>query len=295
MSEPEIEAGRPPAHHRPDGRFRNPWPEAARDGALRKRIHRVAWEWLTRRTPAAPAPGALTVVEPNLADRVGEGEVRITWIGHATFLVQLPGLNVLTDPMWSERASPVPGGFRRFVPPAFALTRLPPIDVVLLSHDHFDHLDQETVLALHSRFGDALTWLTPLGYRRWVARRGVARVTELDWWERADLPGGAFEAVAAPARHWTRRAPWGTNTRLWCSWAVRPTGPRGPRVYFGGDSGYASVFAEIGARLGPFDASLLPIGAYEPRWFMGAAHVTPEASPDLSGYFMGTIQNGLVL
>lgn len=277
-----------PAHYGPDGRFRNPWPMAAGDEGLRRRFGRVAWEWLRGGHPPDPPPGALPVGVPEPAwPRVGPGEaeVRVTWIGHATALVQLPGLNLLTDPVWSDRSSPVGfAGPHRFVPPPLALEDLPPIDAVLLSHDHYDHLDRPTVQALHRRFGDGLLWLTPLGYRAWFAALGIGRVVERDWWEAAELPGGGYQAVATPARHWTRRRPGGTNSRLWCGWALVPAEgtapdggvPTGPRAWFAGDSGYCPVFTEIGERLGPFDLSLVPIGAYEPRWFMGAAHMNPE-------------------
>lgn len=323
-----------PPHHRPDGRFRSPWPEARDDGAIRKRLPRVVWEWLTTSQPPDPEPEDLPVEEPEIASPGAvEGELRVTWVGHATHLIQLPGVNVVTDPMWSRRASPIPStGTARFVPAIPDIDSLPPIHAVLLSHDHFDHLDRPSVVRLHQRFGDALPWFVPLGYRDWFARLGIEEVVELDWWEDAPIPGSGYRVVALPARHWTRRTPWGTNTRLWCSWAVLPAGGArggsegdpsvsldgqrrlragGPeaskgsgadagrtkargadgggdfRVYFGGDSAYASVFGEIGRRLGPFDASILPIGAYEPRWFMKASHMTPEeavqAYEDLGG------------
>lgn len=284
---------------------------AAGDDALRRSFGRVAREWLFGKHPPDPPAGALPTAVPAVAGEGGvppveEGGVRITWLGHATTLVQLPGLNVLTDPVWSDRCSPA--GFlgpRRFVAPPMTLERLPPVHAVLLSHDHYDHLDRPTVRALHRRFGDDLTWHTPLGHRDWFTAQGVDNVVERDWWEGGTLPGGRFEAVAVPARHWTRRRPGGTNSRLWCGWVVRPVSsagrdgdgvdagglrdpgdgadPRaggrpnpGPRVYFAGDSGYCPAFREIGDRLGPFDVALVPIGAYEPRWFMGAAHMNPE-------------------
>ncbi len=275
-----------PSHHLPDGRFHNPWPIAADDDAVRRRFWRVAWEWRTTERPPDPGPGSFPVATPAVADpHAGDGEVRLTWIGHATVLIQLPGLNLLTDPVWSDRCSPVGfAGPHRFVPPPIELDVLPRIDAVLLSHDHYDHLDRATVAALHARHGDDLLWLTPLGYGKWFAGLGVRRVVERDWWEGAELPGGTYETVAVPARHWTRRRPFVTNSRLWCGWVIRPRGDvagggldgAGPRIWFAGDSGFCPAFGEIGERLGPFDVSLVPIGAYEPRWFMGAAHMNPE-------------------
>lgn len=277
-----------PPHHLPGGRFRNPWPEAAEDDRIRREFRKVAWEWFTASMPPDPHPASLPVVAPDFArPHAGEGELRITWVGHATHLVQLPGINLLTDPMWSARASPVASvGRARFVPAAPALEALPPIDAVLISHDHYDHLDRPTVLRLRERFGDDLPWYAPLGYRAWFAALGIRNVTELDWWEERDLPRG-YRLAAAPARHWTRRTPWSTNQRLWCSFAVLRPDAAGPRVYWGGDTAYAPHFREIGARLGPFDACILPIGAYDPRWFMSASHMNPEeavtAWEDLGG------------
>jgi N-acyl-phosphatidylethanolamine-hydrolysing phospholipase D len=267
-----------PPHHGPLGRFRNPWPEAAGDDALRRRIWRVALEWVLDRHPPDPPAGGLSAFTPALvSSHEDEGPVRVTWVGHATALIQLPGLNLLTDPVWSDRSSPVGfAGPHRFVPAVPALEELPPVDAVLLSHDHYDHLDRPTVRALRGRWEREPVWLTPLGYRHWFARQGVKGVEERDWWESVELPGGRYRAVCVPARHWTRRRPGGTNRRLWCGWVVTPTGATGPRVYFAGDSGYGSFFSEIGRRLGPFQASLMPIGAYEPRWFMAAAHMNPE-------------------
>jgi N-acyl-phosphatidylethanolamine-hydrolysing phospholipase D len=270
-----------PSHHLPGGGFRNPWPEASGDDAVRRRFREVAWEWITSRLPPDPEPGRLPLADPDPADpAASQGELRITWVGHATHLVQLPGVTLLTDPMWSERQSPLPWlGRKRFAPPLPSIEGLPPVHGILITHDHYDHLDKASVSAVHERFGSDLAWYTPLGYHSWLASLGIENVVELDWWSERELPGRRFKLVAAPARHWTRRTPWGTNKRLWCSWAVIPRGGDGGaefRVYLGGDSAYASVFSEIGRRLGPFDASVLPIGAYEPRWFMSASHMNPE-------------------
>lgn len=234
-------------------------------------------EWLTTSLPPDPGPESLPVGLTGIAAPVAAaGEVRITWVGHATHLIQLQGLNVLTDPMWSARASPwTSTGPKRFVPACPDIEALPRVHAVLISHDHYDHLDRRTVLRLRKRFGEELRWYTPLRYREWFASLGIRNVVELDWWDESDLPHG-YRLVATPARHWTRRTPWSTNRRLWCSFAVMPRDGGWPRVYWGGDSAYASHFREIGSRLGPFDASILPIGAYEPRWFMGASHMNPE-------------------
>jgi len=231
--------------------------------------------------PPNPRPDQVPVVASDVVEPVAsDRELRVTWVGHATHLVQLPGLNLITDPMWSARASPVRWlGTPRFAPASPALADLPELHAVLVTHDHYDHLDRPTVVALRERFGDRLAWYAPLGYREWFAALGVDNVVELDWWEEHELPGSRHRVVATPARHWTRRTPWSTNTRLWCSWAVLPTasgGDGGHRVYLGGDSAYASVFGEIGRRLGPFDVSVLPIGAYDPRWFMSSSHMNPE-------------------
>jgi N-acyl-phosphatidylethanolamine-hydrolysing phospholipase D len=222
-----------------------------------------------------PAPSAFVRAQPEVGYPVADpGECRLTWVGHATFLIQFAGVNVLTDPVWSRRASPISWlGPARLVPAALPFSALPPIDVVVLSHDHYDHLDRPTVRRLHERFGDALTWVTPIGYAGWLARLGIARVAELEWWQSASFKGG-FRCTALPARHWTRRAPWDGMRRLWASFALASA--EGRRVYFGGDSGYAPLFCEIAARTAPFDAVLLPIGAYEPRWFMQPAHMNPE-------------------
>jgi len=264
----------PPAHHGPDGRFRIPWPLEVPDQRGRGAILRWQWERMTQTRAPNPSEAQLPVVPHAIAHpRAAEGEIRITWAGHASFLIQAGGVNLLTDPHWSRRASPSQHvGPARFQPPGIPFGQLPPIDAVLLSHDHYDHLDQGTVERLHARFGDAMRWITPLAYREWFADVGVTHVTELDWWDEADVEG--VRVVCAPAQHWTRRRLREMNDRLWASFAL--VLPDGRRIYFGGDSGYFRGYQEIGARLGPFDASILPIGAYDPRWFMAPAHMNPE-------------------
>jgi N-acyl-phosphatidylethanolamine-hydrolysing phospholipase D len=205
--------------------------------------------------------------------RAQDGEIRVTWIGHASFLLQTGGLNVLTDPHWSPRASPSQRvGPKRFQPPGVPFDALPEIDAVLLSHDNYDHLDRGTVVRQHERFGDRLRWITPLAYRAWFGDLGVTNVHEMDWWDETDVAG--VRVMCTPAQHWTRRRLREMNDRLWASYALLL--PDGRRIYWGGDSGYFRGYGEIGRRLGPFDVTMMPIGAYDPRWFMAPAHMNPE-------------------
>ena len=262
----------PPTHRGPDGRFRNPWPGSVEHGLgsmLRWTIDRARNGTLgfrPRGTPPVAVP-ALPVVA-----RVASGACRLTWIGHSTFLVQIGGLNVLTDPVFAERASPVRfAGPRRLAPPGLAIDALPPIDLVLQSHDHYDHLDTETVRILARRSASTV-WCAPLGVAARLRALGVRHVTECDWLATAEpVPGARVACI--PARHFSGRSLRERNTTLWCGWTLH-VGAR--RLYFVGDSAFHPDFASIGEREGPFDAVLMPIGAYEPRWFMSAVHMDPE-------------------
>lgn len=199
----------------------------------------------------------------------------MTWLGHASALLQLGPVNVLTDPMWSRRASPVSfAGPERWVPPPLELAELPPVDVVLLSHDHYDHLDRDTVREL-ARLQPGARWIAPLGVAGLLSRWGAGSTRELDWWDTAeeDVPGSPLRITCTPARHFASRTPFDRARRLWCGWSIESGGRR---VFFAGDTGYHPEFSAIGGRLGPFDATLLPIGAYEPRWFMRPVHMSPE-------------------
>jgi len=261
----------PPSHRGRHG-FRNPWPtDDGRPG------FRALLRWRRERAalPPQPLPDLPVAVPDPALPRASGGEVRITWVGHATFLIQAGPVNVLTDPVWSDTVSPIPGlGPRRLVAPGLAFDALPPIDIVLLSHDHYDHLDAPTVRRLARRHPGA-AWIAPVGYRRWLRRRGVRQIRELDWWEptRPDVAGVTVTVTALPVQHWTRRTPIDTGRRLWASFGLETPDAR---IYFAGDSGYCPAFSEIGGRMGPFDAALLPIGAYEPRWFMRTAHMDPD-------------------
>ena len=212
------------------------------------------------------------MVTPRIArPRASHGECWLTWLGHASFLLQAGGLNLLLDPHFSRRASPFARvGPARVTPLPLGIAELPPIDIVLISHDHYDHLDAPSVRALHERFDEAVQWVTPLGYHRWFAQRGVHKLAELDWWQAVNI--GDARITATPAQHWTRRG-WRAQERLWSSFMIEAGAFT---LFFGADSGYCPAFTEIGERFGGCDVAMLPIGAYEPRWFMRSAHMNPE-------------------
>ena len=215
---------------------------------------------------SAPAPQA-----PRLPAVVPAGKIAVTFVGHSTFLLQLPGLTILTDPIFAERASPFAwAGPKRVRPPALTLDKLPPIDVVLVTHNHYDHLDLPTLQWLARKRRPL--FITTLGNRAWLGARGVDHVVELDWWQRHAAAAG-LTVTCTPAQHFSARWPWDRCRTLWGGFALETAAGR---IYFAGDSGYCPAFREIGARLGPFDLALLPIGAYEPRWFMEPVHCTPD-------------------
>ena len=223
-----------------------------------------------------PDRGAVPVSVPNdgAVLRANGAQPTVTWVGHATLLVQLDGVNILTDPIWSDQAGPLGLGPRRLVPPGLRFEDLPPIHAVVISHDHYDHLDLRTVQRLAREH--APTFFVPLGVQEWFADRGITGVVELDWWHSRVHRGVSF--VATPAQHGSGRGLADQNLRLWSSWAVLG---RERRFFFAGDTGYTPGLAEIGRRLGPFDVAAIPIGGYSAFTALHPNHVSPEEAAQL--------------
>lgn len=259
------------AHHTKAG-FRNIYVE---DGKGLWDLIKWRWEKLFKDIPDADSYHFEIEQTDHEFLKTNRDRDTLTWIGHATFLIQFAGLNILTDPQFSDHASPVTwAGPKRVVPPALKIEDLPEIDAVIISHDHYDSLDLASVIALsnhnHHRH---LTFIVPLGMKAWFDEQELhsIKIIELDWAQSYKIKDVKF--TAEPAQHWSKRSLFDTNKRLWASWVIEENDNR---IYFAGDTGYARHFREIGDKYKTFNLALLPIGAYEPRWFMKSHHVNPE-------------------
>lgn len=278
--------------------------------------------------PVPPRENLVAIRTPDWG-RDQEG-LKATWIGHASFLVEAPptgsnerGIRVLFDPVFSERASPVSwAGPRRFTPTPCLLEELPNVDLVVISHDHYDHMDSDTLWKIYQRRQSEVHFLVPLGNAARCVGMGLPRVsiTELDWWEsiRASRDGlGSVELTCTPSQHGSGRGVFDQGSTLWSSWALKAgTSPEAKKLFFAGDTGYRHVpdganedevercpaFREIGEAFGGFDLSLLPIGCYLPRQFLSSVHCSPEDAlclhKDLKskrsiGMHYGTIRGGI--
>lgn len=197
------------------------------------------------------------------------------WIGHSTYLISIDGKHILTDPIWSKRCSPVPFfGPKRLTPAPMPISQLPKIDYVLISHDHYDHLDRASVEELHRRFPEIL-WVIPKGLKKWFVNRGIERFIELSWWQEVDIES-KFKVTAVPSQHFSGRVSTHVNRTLWNGYVVEALHTN-KTLYFVGDTGYNEVdFKQIGKKFEQIDLSLIPIGSYSPRRFMAPVHVEPK-------------------
>lgn len=231
------------------------------------------WKWQRARLSDGLVPQ-----DPSLVPRVdvkldylnqNRRDITVTWLGHATALWQIGGLNILTDPHFTDRASPFSfTGPKREVPLPLPLEKLPKIDVVLISHNHYDHLDHGTVVALNKQAGGAPLFIVPLGVDLWMKKQGIENVKRMDWWETHQHGDVALHFV--PSQHWSSRTPYDRSETLWGGFVAEANGYK---MYFSGDTGYSQDFKDIHARFGGFDFAQIPVGCYEPRWFMQPQHV----------------------
>jgi len=251
-----------------NGVYSHPWPGYAQRGLVdvikwKSKFAKVVVdkEELDRHLPVVPMNWDL-IRNPN------PNSVLCTWIGHASMLIQMDGKNILADPIFSNRCAPTQWiGPQRVRPTPCAVSDLPRIDMVLISHNHYDHLDHATVVAL----GNTPQWIVPMGMKKWFESCGITNVVELSWSEQVVTSSG-LTVVSAPCQHWSRRGVRDVCKALWCSFVVLGS----KRVYFSGDTAYCPAFKETGEEFGPFDLACIPIGAYEPRDFMCVQHVDPE-------------------
>ncbi|KXS12909.1 Metallo-hydrolase/oxidoreductase [Gonapodya prolifera JEL478] len=311
-----------PDHHKPGGGFRNPWPSFEAHGFGEAfSLFALGNDYDSRRAAPPPPEERVPVIKPSFADiasfhdraKKGDAKVRATWLGHACLFVQVGGVNVLADPCCSERCSPVQwAGPARHRPLPCDLADLPQIDVVLISHNHYDHLDLPTIQRLAKLpIGSQTTYFVPLGNKRWFEKSAPnVKVVEGDWWDEWEFSkstatgaqvGAAEEekvtVACTPCQHFSSRSIWDRDATLWSSWVVKSPNAS---FFFGGDTGYRAVprswpdpyaelsklphcpaFKQIGDKYGPFDLAAVPIGAYSPRWFMSPIHCSPEDSVEL--------------
>ena len=227
-------------------------------------------KWLWTRQPGEWKSSELQSSTKPIA-KVQHG-IRITFVNHSTFLLQMDGLNILTDPIWSDRASPFSFiGPKRKRMPGILFEDLPKIDAILVSHNHYDHLDLPTLMKLYVAHAPKI--VVPLGVKKFLESKGISNVVELDWWNDTNV-NEKISIQSVPAQHFSGRGIFDRNTTLWCGYVIKT--PLG-NLYFAGDTGYNwEMFQEIGQHCGPIRVAFLPIGAYKPKWFMSPVHISPE-------------------
>lgn len=253
-------------HHTANG-FKNPWP-GYEDRDLLDVLRWGVWDRIRGNKPETKDSYDFPIFENDGKFlRENTTEVTVTWIGHTTFLIQLDGVNILTDPVFSDRSSPVQwAGPKRYVKPGLKFEDLPEIDLVIISHDHYDHLDLNTI----ERLGNKPFYLLPLGVGEYFKDLKIDHFEEKDWGD--SISFNKLEIICTPAQHFSGRRGYDKNRTLWASWVIKG---QSAKIYFGGDSGYFPGYVKIGSQYGPFDIAILPIGAYLPRWFMRPMHLNP--------------------
>jgi len=255
-------------HHTPEG-FKNRYPHAEKGSFWKWKFDQ--WRYGVPETP--PGGWNFSVLRPDVAFLKSNRSIdTLTWIGHASFLLQLDGVNILIDPHLSERASPVSfAGPKRVTPPALDFGDLPHIHFVVVSHNHYDHMDEQTLLRLAEQPGGPPWYFVGLGLKRWFEARGIVTAVELDWWEGRVVKGLTIHFV--PVQHWSRRGLVDTNETLWGGWMIES---QTFRFLHTGDTGYSRDFIDIRRRFGQIDLAAIPVGGYAPRWFMQINHVDPD-------------------
>ena len=268
-----VQAPGKPWHHLDNGQFRNP-PGSPTGTATFGDLTTFFWRRIRTKPPTVPADHVIGQVKALAAYEATVDQDTVTWLGHAAFLLRLDGKTVLTDPYLTKVAGPFGFGPERYVAPGLPLARLPPIDIILVSHNHYDHLDAKTIEALPGK--DRIHVVVPLRLGDFFRERGYVNVHENDWFERVVIHGIEIEVL--PAIHFSRRGLFDRNRTLWGGFAIRAGGRS---IYHSGDTGYGPIFSEVNRRSGPFDLALVAIGAYEPRSIMQSSHVTPEDAVQL--------------
>lgn len=254
------------------GRYYNPHTPDLGFGPLQAFLWKLGWfdDPLERKAQAHD------FIYPQFIDTFDPDKPSVIWINHDTFLIKYKSVHVLTDPIWSKRCSPVSfAGPKRCHRPPLTLDQLPRIDFVLISHNHYDHLDKSTVKKLFAFYPD-IQWIVPQGLKSWFYRLGITKVIELSWWEQAHPPSVIpIKVTAVPAQHFSCRKLWDKNKTLWAGWIVEFD--KSKTLYFAGDTGYNPIhFKEIGNRWQKIDLSLIPIGCYVPRQFISSVHIDPD-------------------
>lgn len=258
-----------PSYHGPvsdhyDGKkFFNP-------GGMEAKGFRDLMKWLSNRQQGEWKELKETEFGPPPGKKVEGDSIVVTFVNHSTFLIQTQGLNILTDPVWCERASPVPFlGPKRIRPPGIRFEDLPGIDIILLTHNHYDHLDINTMKRLSAEFGPKI--FCTLGVRQYLERNGIENITEMDWWDEIRIDS-SLSLLCTPAQHFSGRGMFDRDRTLWAGFALQTS--KGS-IYYSGDTGYGDFFKEIAQRISPVRLSFLPIGAYKPAWFMSPIHTSP--------------------